>query len=81
MEIQQTVRFKRKNNVFPHIRSEGYFHGAWKNHFHAKVEEPPPSQTGPIPARFTTVPSPPRRQARKPDGACPRQIRPRQINS
>ena len=40
MEIRQTVGFKRKNVVFPHIRSEGYFHGAWKNHFHAKMEEP-----------------------------------------
>ena len=44
MEIRQTVGFKRKNAVFPHIHSEGYFHGAWKNHFHAKVEEPPPNR-------------------------------------
>ena len=44
MEIPQTVRFKRKNDVFPRISARGYFHGAWKNHFHAKVEEPPPSR-------------------------------------
>ena len=29
---------------FPRIRPRGYFHGSWKNHFHAKVEEPLPDE-------------------------------------